>query len=98
MAGEGVVVGGVRVLKGSPGFSLGKRKAWGCWYLREFISFRMRFKRIQRNDWGSGPRKSAGSVEGISRTGKESHKGRLILLNGICPENSLLKEIYTGRV
>lgn len=50
MAGEGVVVGGGRVLKGSPGFSLGKRRAWGCWYLREFISFRMRFKRIQRND------------------------------------------------
>ena len=53
MAGEGVVVDGGRVLKGSPGFSLGKRKALGCWYLREFISFRMRFKRIQRNDWGS---------------------------------------------
>lgn len=97
MAGEGVVVDGGRVLKGSPGFSLGKRKALGCWYLREFISFRMRFKRIQRNDWGSGPR-SAGSVERISRTGEESHKGRAKLLNGICPENSLMKEVYTSRV
>lgn len=42
LAGEGVVGGGGRALKGSLGFSLGKRKGWGCRYLKEFSSFRMK--------------------------------------------------------